>query len=80
MTAAGFLVKDEETKKISNPRNLKPHSFRHSLNTLLRDFGYDAGKIRASLGWSNEAVQEGYTDWDSMNFVGQREIVEKELG
>ena len=38
-------------------RNLKPHSFRHTLNTLLRERSYDADKIRASMGWSSTDVQ-----------------------
>ena len=96
MTGAGLFVIKEDRKVIGtqengkpmyrtakeyhNPRNLRPDSFRHSLNTLLRDFGYDAGKIRAALGWSDEKVQEGYTDWNAMNYTGQREIVERELG
>ncbi len=39
-------------------RNLVPHSFRHTLNTLLLDSGHDPAKIRASLGWSQERIQE----------------------
>ena len=31
-------------------RNLKPHSFRQSLNTILRDAGKDQAKIMATLG------------------------------
>ena len=42
-------------------RNLKPHAFRHTLNTLLRERSYDADKIRASMGWSNKDVQDGHT-------------------
>ena len=45
-------------------RNLKPHSFRHSLNTILRDAGKDPAKIRAALGWRQERTQDGYTHFD----------------
>jgi site-specific recombinase XerD len=44
-------------------RHLTPHSFRHSLNTLLLDAGVDAAKIRAALGWTSTGVQDGYTHW-----------------
>ena len=57
-------------------RNLKPHSFRHTLNTLLRERSYDADKIRASMGWSSTDVQDGYTHWNAGSFDGQREIID----
>ena len=57
-------------------RNLKPHSFRHTLNTLLRERSYDADKIRASMGWSNSDVQDGYTHWHAGSFEEQRKIVD----
>ncbi len=49
-------------------RNLKPHSFRHSLNTILRDVGKDPAKIRAALGWKQERTQDGYTHFDEEHF------------
>lgn len=49
-------------------RNLKPHSFRHSLNTILRDAGKDPAKIRAALGWEQERTQDGYTHFDEAHF------------
>ncbi|HEB30404.1 MAG TPA: site-specific integrase [Spirochaetes bacterium] len=49
-------------------RNLKPHSFRHSLNTILRDAGKDSAKIRAALGWKQERTQDGYTHFDEEHF------------
>jgi len=49
-------------------RNLKPHSFRHSLNTILRDAGKDPAKIRAALGWKQELTQDGYTHFDEDHF------------
>lgn len=49
-------------------RHLTAHSFRHTLNSLLREQGYDAAKIRASMGWSNQQVQDGYTHWHAGSF------------
>ena len=57
-------------------RNLRPHSFRHTLNTILRERGYDSERIRASMGWSDESVQNNYTHWNPGSFAGQREIID----
>lgn len=57
-------------------RHLKPHSFRHTLNTLLRNAGQDPAKIRAALGWSGEAIQENYTHWQIEHLKDQATIVE----
>jgi integrase len=56
-------------------RNIRPHSFRHTLNSILREKGYDPARIRVALGWSGEQVQDGYTHWKTGAFDGQREIV-----
>ena len=61
-------------------RNLRPHSFRHTLNSILREKGYDAAKIRAALGWSSEDVQDGYTHWNGSALDGQRTIVSEVFG
>ena len=45
-------------------RGLKPHSFRHTLNTILLDANQNPEKIRAALGWSHERTQSGYTHLD----------------
>ena len=57
-------------------RKLRPHSFRHTLNTLLRERGYDSERIRASMGWSSVGVQDGYTHWNASAFDGQKEIID----
>ena len=57
-------------------RNIRPHSFRHTLNSLLRDKGYDPAKIRAVLGWSDEQIQDNYTHWTASSFDGQKAIVD----
>ncbi len=61
-------------------RNLKPHSFRHTLATALADRGQPPEKIRAALGWSNEATRAGYTHGEAMDLSGQAAIVDKLLG
>ena len=58
-------------------RNIRPHSFRHTLNSILRGKGYDPARIRAALGWSSEGVQDGYTHWKAADFSRQREIVDE---
>lgn len=68
-----------ENGHLVNPRNLKPHSFRHSLNTLLRGEGVDPAKLREMFGWSNEAVQDGYTHWKAEHFEAQRRKIEELL-
>jgi integrase len=58
-------------------RRLSPHSFRHTLNTLLRDSGQDPAKIRAALGWSGEKVQDNYTHWEAEHLKEQAKEIEK---
>jgi hypothetical protein len=36
-------------------RHLSPHSFRHTINTIVCNSGQDPAKIRAILGWMDEA-------------------------
>ncbi len=67
MKAAGIDYKN---------RNLTGHSFRHTLNTILRDQGYSDEKIRAALGWSNPQTQAGYTHWKPEHLRGQADIVD----
>ena len=61
-------------KRIS--RCLKPHSFRHSLNTILRDRGIPDDKIRAAMGWSNPQTQDSYTHWKPEHLRGQADIID----
>jgi len=58
----------ENAKIDRQERNLTPHSFRHNLNTLLRDRGKDSAKIREVLGWRQERVQDRYTHFDIEHF------------
>ncbi len=57
-------------------RQLVAHSFRHSLNTILRDQGVPAEKIRAVMGWTNEKTQDGYTHFRSEHLKGQADIID----
>lgn len=57
-------------------RSLKPHSFRHTLNTILRDRGIPDEKIRAAMGWSNPQTQAGYTHWKPEHLRGQADIID----
>ena len=58
-------------------RNIKPHSFRHTLNTILRDEGQDSAKIRATMGWSQKETQDSYTHWQIEHLSGQTKIVDR---
>ena len=58
-------------------RNVRPHSFRHALNSLLREKGSDPAKNRAALGWADEQIQDNYTHWNAGSFDGHREIVDE---
>ena len=69
----------KEGDKIVNTRRLEPHSFRHSLNTLLRGADVDPAKLRATFGWSSEVVQDDYTHWQPEHFEAQRKKTEELL-
>jgi integrase len=60
-------------------RGLRPHSFRHTLNTILLDSGMDPAKVRAILGWSNLKVQDGYTHWEGEHLREGADTVERIL-
>ena len=55
-----------ETAGIEKPKDkrLKPHSLRHSLNTILRNSGTNPALIRDMLGWADESIQDHYTHND----------------
>ena len=77
MIRASLMSREEG--HLINPRNLRPHSFRHSLNTLLRGGDADPAKLREMFGWSNETVQDGYTHWEAEHFEAQRRKIEELL-
>jgi integrase len=58
-------------------RWLTPHSFRHTINTIVRDSGYDPAKIRAVLGWMDEEIQDNYTHWQTEDLRKWAEIVDQ---
>ena len=57
-------------------RWLTPHSFRHTINTIVRDSGHDPAKIRAVLGWMDEEIQDNYTHWEAESLRRWAEIVD----
>jgi integrase len=57
-------------------RWLTPHSFRHTINTIVRDSGHDQAKIRAVLGWMDEEIQDNYTHWEAQHLRRWAEIVD----
>jgi hypothetical protein len=61
-------------------RRLTAHSFRHSLNTILRDQGVPAEKIRAAMGWTNEKTQDSYTHFGTEHLRAQADLVDGLLG
>ena len=44
--------------------------------TRLADEGQQPEKIRAALGWANEATQAGYTHWGDTDLSGQAAIID----
>ena len=58
-------------------RWLTPHSFRHTINTIVRDAGHDPAKIRAVLGWMDEEIQDNYTHWEAESLRRWAEIVDE---
>jgi integrase len=57
-------------------RRLRPHSFRHTLNTMLRASGENPDKIRVMLGWNSEAVQDRYTHWEPAHMQSQGDVID----
>jgi hypothetical protein len=43
----------------------------------VRNSGQDPAKIRAILGWMDEAVQENYTHWDLDHLKAWADIVDE---
>ena len=68
----GIGITEEERQT----RHLKPHSFRHTLNTLMREKGVNPDVIRLMLGWSDVSIQNNYTHFDIARMVRQGELVD----
>lgn len=68
-----FHAAMKEAKIDTKVRNIKAHSFRHTLNSMLVAGGMDREKIRAALGWAGARIQENYTHWgdDSLREVSK---------
>lgn len=46
-----------------------------TINTIVQDYGHDRAKIRAVLGWMDEAVQDTYTHLDLDHLKALADIV-----
>lgn len=57
-------------------RWITPHSFRHTINTIVRNSGHDPAKIRAVLGWMDEEIQDNYTHWEAEHLRRWADIVD----
>ena len=68
----GIGITEEERQA----RHLKPHSFRHTINTLMREKGVNPDIIRLMLGWSDVSIQNNYTHFDVARMIKQGEIVD----
>lgn len=64
------------TEKEKECRHLKPHSFRHTLNTLLREKGVNPDIIRIMLGWADENIQQNYTHFNVARMIKQGELID----
>jgi integrase len=71
MKKAGINVKTQ---------HLKPQSFRHTLNTILRERIKDPALVRAYLGWTNERTQDGYTHFQIEHLRKEAETVDGLFG
>lgn len=72
----GIGISDAEIKE----RHLKPHSLRHTLNTLLVQRGADPASLRLSFGWADEVIQENYTHVDVATDEKNRGMIEAIFG
>ena len=68
----GIGIKDSEIKQ----RHLKPHSFRHTINTILREHGIDPYVIRLMLGWGDDRIQRNYTHIDITRMIKEGNITD----
>lgn len=68
----GIGITEEERQT----RHLKPHSFRHTLNTLMREKGVNPDVIRLMLGWSDVSIQNNYTHFVIARMVRQSELID----
>lgn len=65
------------TEDIRIARHLKPHSFRHTLNTIMREKGMNPDIIRLMLGWTDAGIQNNYTHFDIARMIRQGDLVDE---
>jgi integrase len=73
---------NEAIEKAKIP-HITMHILRHSIHTALRGGGVNSELLRATFGWTDEEVQEGYTDRELYDLTPQREMTDtlfKSLG
>ena len=70
---------NEATAKAGIPR-ITFHGLRHSIQTALRGGGVNPELLRATFGWTDEEVQEGYTHRLLYDLSPQREATDKLFG
>ncbi|MBN1698169.1 MAG: site-specific integrase [Spirochaetales bacterium] len=75
-----FLKAMDKAEIDVESRHLKPHSFRHTLNTILRERIKDPALVRAYLGWTNERTQDGYTHFQIEHLQKEAEAVDGLFG
>jgi integrase len=72
-----FMAALERADIEKGERWLTPHSFRHTINTIVRNSGHDPAKIRAVLGWMDEEIQDNYTHWEADHLRKFAEIIDE---
>ena len=70
-----FIAAMKKAKINFEERNLRPHSFRHSLNSILKAKNYDTEKFRLSFGWADQKIQNNYTHVNIEYLMEQANIV-----
>jgi len=58
-------------------RRITPHSFRHTLNSILLTQGADPLKVRAALGWASSRIQERYLHVGVEDLRGVADMVDE---
>ena len=72
-----FMAALERADIEQGERWLTPHSFRHTINTIVRNSGHDPAKIRAVLGWMDEEIQDNYTHWEADHLRKFADIIDE---
>lgn len=74
ITLSNAMTKAAEQAKIPG---LTLHGLRHSIQTILRGKGIPSEVLRATFGWSNERMQDGYTHRELYDIGVQNKLVDR---